>query len=658
MQLDSRKLITLINWASHHRTPVSAAIHAVLFAFSLLLAFGLATNFNTIAPWLTDVFLPLVIPVVAIKLIVFQAMGVWRGSWRYVGLRDLLSVTIASVTATFVVVLALYAAENVAMWQLRRRIFDPDLLPDSVFLIDWAATIGLVAVARMSIRLYHEEYRDPSAGGTVYALIVGAGDAGEALLRELLRLTDQDYIVVGFLDENVARIGNRIHGVEVLGAPADIQEILAAEPIDEVLIAMPSATQRQIREIVEQCQGTNIRVRIIPQVADVIEGRVTVSQLREVSIEDLLGRKPVELDADAIETYIKDRCVIVTGAGGSIGSEMCRQIARFHPSRLALVEQAENNLFEIERELRARFAGIEITPFVCDIADAARVNTIFERVRPSAVFHAAAHKHVPMMELNPGEAIKNNVRGTRIVADACARHGVEKMVMISTDKAVNPSSIMGCTKRVAEMYVQELSDRSDTQFVTVRFGNVLGSSGSVIPIFKAQIAAGGPVTVTHPDMKRYFMTIPEAAQLVLQAGAMGNGGEIFLLDMGTPVRIVDLARDLITLSGLRPDEDIEVVFTGVRPGEKLLEELSIEGEDVSRTSHPKIGIWKRRPDDFDRVCRGIEDLMAIADRATLGEIRERLRRLVPEYVPDPLADPNGSAVAESDRTSASAVSIN
>lgn len=658
MQRDRRKLITLINWASHHRTPVSIAIHAAIFTFSLLLAFGLATNFNTVEPWLTETFLKLVLPVVIVKLIVFQAMGVWRASWRYVGLRDLLSVTIASVTSTFLVVLSLYAIENLAMWRLHRRFFDPELLPDSVFLIDWAATIALVAVARISIRLYHEEYRDPSGGGTVRALIVGAGDAGEALLRELLRMTDQDYVVVGFLDENVARIGNRIHGVEVLGGPTEIDEVLRIEPVDEVLIAMPRATQRQIREIVEQCQGTNVRVRIIPQVADLIDGRVQVSQLREVSIEDLLGRDPVELDSAAIDTYLRDRCVLVTGAGGSIGSEMCRQIARFRPALIALVEQAENNLFEIERELRARFPELQTIPLVCDIADAGRVDAIFHRARPSAVFHAAAHKHVPMMELNPGEAIKNNVGGTRVIADAAARHGVEKVVMISTDKAVNPSSIMGCSKRVAEMYVQELSDRSDTQFVTVRFGNVLGSSGSVIPIFKQQIAAGGPVTVTHPDMKRYFMTIPEAAQLVLQAGAMGNGGEIFVLDMGQPVRIIDLARDLITLSGLRPDEDIEIVFSGVRPGEKLYEELSIEGEDVSRTSHPKIGIWRRRPDDFNRICRGIDDLIAVADQASLHDIREVLQQIVPEYVPDPLADPNGAATPTGTPASPSAVSIN
>jgi FlaA1/EpsC-like NDP-sugar epimerase len=312
---------------------------------------------------------------------------------------------------------------------------------------------------------------------------------------------------------------------------------------------------------------------------------------------------------------------------------MCRQIARFEPRRLILIEQAENALFEIDRELRGQFEHLSIVPYVADCCDAARLRWVFEQERPSAVFHAAAHKHVPMMEINPGEAIKNNVAGTRTVVDAAAEAGVDKMVFISTDKAVNPTSIMGCTKRVAELYVQQLSARCKTQFVTVRFGNVLGSSGSVIPIFKQQIAAGGPVTVTHPEMTRYFMTIPEAAQLVLQAGTMGKGGEIYVLDMGEPVRIVELAQDMITLSGLRPGEDIEIVYCGVRPGEKLYEELSVVGENISPTQHPKIGIWKHRPEDWEQICTGIDGLVASADCGDREAIRSHLARLVPEYEP-------------------------
>jgi FlaA1/EpsC-like NDP-sugar epimerase len=322
---------------------------------------------------------------------------------------------------------------------------------------------------------------------------------------------------------------------------------------------------------------------------------------------------------------------------------MCRQIARFGPQRLLLIEQAENGLFEIDRELRASFPGLDIVPCVADICDRERLDRLFATHEPSAVFHAAAHKHVPMMELNPGEAIKNNVVGTQTVADAAVAAGVAKMVMISTDKAVNPTSIMGCSKRVAELYVQQLSARTSTQFVTVRFGNVLGSSGSVVPIFRRQIEEGGPVTVTHPEMKRYFMTIPEAAQLVLEAGAMGGGGEIFVLDMGEPVKIVDLARDMIQLSGLRPDVDIDIEFTGIRPGEKLFEELSIAGEDVSVTKHPKIGIWRHRPEDWDRLCAGIRSLVAIADDAAHPEIVARLRSLVPEFQPEQNGLPVGDA---------------
>jgi FlaA1/EpsC-like NDP-sugar epimerase len=330
---------------------------------------------------------------------------------------------------------------------------------------------------------------------------------------------------------------------------------------------------------------------------------------------------------------------MVTGAGGSIGSEMCRQLIRFKPKRLILAEQAEQNLFEIDKELRREHRDITIVPYIMDIGEAKRVEHVFSAERPSAVFHAAAHKHVPMMELNPSEAIKNNVHGTRTIADAAVKYDCEKFVMISTDKAVNPTSVMGCSKRVAEMYIQGLNARVSTQFVTVRFGNVLGSSGSVIPIFREQIARGGPVTVTHPEMVRYFMTIPEAAQLVLQAASMGNGGEIFVLDMGEPVKIVDLARDLITLSGFRPEEDIKIEFSGIRPGEKLYEELAIEGEDVAQTGHPKIGIWQNIPVDVDELVPVIEEFVGCVDGLPREEIRDRLKKIVPEFQLEPPMTP-------------------
>ncbi|MHC4753973.1 MAG: UDP-N-acetylglucosamine 4,6-dehydratase family protein, partial [Planctomycetota bacterium] len=369
-------------------------------------------------------------------------------------------------------------------------------------------------------------------------------------------------------------------------------------------------------------------------ITDIASGRYRVSQIRDVDINDLLGRDVVQLDLDLIEAFTKDKTILVTGAGGSIGSEMCRQLCNFKPRLLLLIEQAENPLFEIERELTNKFPDISLKALICNITDRPRVEEIFERYKPQVVIHAAAHKHVPLMELNPGESIKNNVIGTIVIAETADRFGSTNFVMISTDKAVNPTSLMGSSKRIAELHIQDLNRTSKTDFVTVRFGNVLGSNGSVVPIFKKQIALGGPVTVTHPEMQRYFMTIPEASQLVLQAATMGKGGEIFVLDMGEPVKIVDLARELITLSGFRPGEDIEIKFTGSRPGEKLFEELSIRGEDMQTTRHSKIGIWKNIPMDREQLQAGITELLEVAKTQDHGLIVAKIKKLVPEYIGD------------------------
>ncbi|MCH7526310.1 MAG: polysaccharide biosynthesis protein, partial [Planctomycetes bacterium] len=623
------------------------------FVIALLGAFALAYNFRAAfvpAPrasgtWFVPFFLPLCAMAVPIKVIVFGWMRQYRGSWRYVGLRDLLDVIRATHVSSFLFVTAYFVLENVWEWDSGHRLIDHgvELLPlrQSVFLLDWAGTIGLVSLCRMVVRLYQEEVRAEQSDTQTRVLILGAGDTGEAVLREILRMPRTRFEVVGFLDDRSTEHGRTIHGVEVLGLVSDIRDICGRYLIEEILIAMPKATPRQIRNIVEICEGANLRFRIVPAVEDVIEGRLQVSQLRNVDIEDLLGRDPVELDTKSIAEDLSDNRILVTGAGGSIGSEMCRQIAAYKPQRLILVEQAEHALFEIDRELRSRFEGIRVTPYVADICDTQRIRSIFRREKPTTIFHAAAHKHVPMMEINPGEAIKNNIVGTRTVADAAVDAGIAKVVIISTDKAVNPTSIMGCSKRVAEMYVQQLSTAANTQFITVRFGNVLGSSGSVVPIFRRQIADGGPLTVTHPDMMRFFMTISEAAQLVLQAGTMGTGGEIFVLDMGDPVKIVDLAKDMITLSGYRPGIDIDIEFTGPRPGEKLIEELAIAGENVSRTKHAKIGIWENRPEDFAQVCAGIDRLVELADSDSAEAVRAELKRVVPEYheeaFPDPVA---------------------
>jgi FlaA1/EpsC-like NDP-sugar epimerase len=369
----------------------------------------------------------------------------------------------------------------------------------------------------------------------------------------------------------------------------------------------------------------------MPGIDQLISGQVTLNQLRSVAIEDLLGREPVMLDTQSLEAMLKDHVVLVTGAGGSIGSELCRQVARFAPKRLVLVERSEPALFEIHRELVAHHAAVDLVPCIADICDVGRVRAVFGAHRPTVVVHAAAHKHVPMMEWNPGEAIKNNVGGTKTVADAAHEFGVQQFVMVSTDKAVNPTSMMGATKRVAELYVQALNQRSKTRFVAVRFGNVLGSAGSVIPIFKEQIAKGGPVTVTDPEMRRYFMTIPEASQLVLQAATIGRGGEIFVLDMGQPVRIVDLARDLITLSGLVPDKDIEIRFTGLRPGEKLFEELSTAEEKAEKTRHPKIYIGRLPSRPVEEISRQVAGLLEGVDELDVAEAVRRVREVVPEF---------------------------
>ena len=642
---------------------LSIAAHVLIFACAWFLAFGLAYNFSRsptlgrpfvwikslftqVAPpepgasdWFLEFFLPLLVPVVAIKVMVFVVMGLHRASWRYVSLRDVFAVARGAWWGFLGTFLLYYGLQNARTFGLDIQTFG-DKFPDSVFVLDFAGTIALVCGARLAVRLYHEEVRPAVDGVAPKLLILGAGNAGENVVREILRMPVSRYRVVGFLDDDETKWGGQIHGFEVLGPIENIKPVCAEYAVDEILIAIPSATRERLRKVVELCQGTNLRFKTLPALEDLIAGRASVKEIRDVDIHDLLGRAPVRLDEGQIRQFIYERVVMVTGAGGSIGAEMCRQIARFEPQRLILVEQAEPGLFPIDQELRRAFSRSDFVPYIADICDRGRLEWIFEHQRPSAVFHAAAHKHVPMMEHNPGEAIKNNIRGTRTVADVATMYGCEKFVMISTDKAVNPTSVMGCSKRVAEMYIQGLDARSETQFVTVRFGNVLGSSGSVIPIFKEQIARGGPVTVTHPDMVRYFMTIPEASQLVLQAASMGHGGEIFVLDMGEQVRIVDLAREMITLSGFRPDVDIRIEFCGMRPGEKLYEELAIDGEGVSRTAHPKIGIWQNIPVEWKPLVEQIDRLVADADRLNRDEARRRLKQIVPEFyleTPPPLA---------------------
>jgi FlaA1/EpsC-like NDP-sugar epimerase len=598
-----------------------------------MMAFLLVNNMQFQREWFVTQYPRLLVFFIIVKLIVFGYFRQFQGWWRFVGISDLLAIVKASLVSTLILVVlwfSLLMAEPVRKYLLEFTTFS-----QAIFILDMFSTIVLLGGLRMAVRLYHEEFRTEQLGKLKRFLIVGAGNAGEALLRELHRMPVEQYEVVGFIDDDPAKQGMNIHGIPVLGRVDQLPQICKKQNIEEIAIAMPIATARQLRKVVQICEGAKVRFRTVPSVADIASGRYRVSQIRDVDINDLLGRQVVQLDLDIIEQYLKSKIILVTGAGGSIGSEMCRQVCYFEPKLLLLLEQAENALFFIERELRKSFPKVAMETLICDITDKKRVEQIFEKFKPQVVIHAAAHKHVPLMEINPGEAIKNNVIGTKTIADAADKYGAGNFVMISTDKAVNPTSIMGSSKRVAEMYIQDLNRTSDTHFVTVRFGNVLGSNGSVVPIFKNQIASGGPVTVTHPEMKRYFMTIPEASQLVLQAAAMGKGGEIFVLDMGEPVKIVDLAKELITLSGFRPGEDIEIVFTGIRPGEKLFEELSIKGEDMMPTCHAKIGIWENNITfSREQLHQMINSLIVTADMQDYMQIVSAIKQIVPEYIGD------------------------
>lgn len=448
------------------------------------------------------------------------------------------------------------------------------VLPRSIYILTALVLTFFVGGTRLSLRVYSYLTSKPQYIQMTQklnkVLVIGAGDAGAMLAREIERYHSGKRKIIGFIDDDRDKQGKTMFGIRVLGSRYDIEQVVADTDANEIIIAMPSVKGKEIKEIIDVCKNTNCKLTILPGVYEIIEGTVSVNQLRPVEVEDLLGRDPVKLDTKNVSAYITGKVVLITGAGGSIGSEICRQVAKMQPQKMLLLGKGENSIYEISQELSIEYPQIRKVPIIADVRDEERINGIMDHFHPHVVFHAAAHKHVPLMEYQPMEAVRNNVLGTKVVAEAASKNGVETFVMISTDKAVNPTSVMGCTKRVAEMFVQSMNSISETRFAAVRFGNVLGSRGSVIPLFKKQIAKGGPVTVTHPDMKRYFMTIPEASQLVLQAGAMAEGGEVFVLDMGEPVKIYDLARDMITLSGMIPEVDIEIKFTGLRPGEKLL----------------------------------------------------------------------------------------
>ena len=598
-------------------------LQAAIVVASLWGAFAVRFDFNISSVQLSR-FYSLLPALLAIKLGVFWWQGLFRGWWRYVSMADLVVIVRANVIASLLFLLYAFLA------------YRGTNIPRSVLVLDWMFCFLFMGGVRFFTRALREHYlpmparnRQPRSR----LLVVGAGDAGQMIAREIRLNPALNLEVVGFVDDDPRKRKQSFQGFPVLGKIRRIGRICQEQGVDEIVIAIPSASGKDLRHIVELCQATGVKFKTLPGVGQLIDGKISIQQVKDVELEDLLGRASVKLDLSRIEACLKGKRVLVTGAGGSIGSEICRQVARFHPKKIVLFENAETPLFQIERELRMKFPGLRIVPIIGDIRFKARVEAIFDEFLPEVVFHAAAYKHVPMMECNPAEAANNNVRGTRIIADAAHQFKVERFVMISTDKAVNPTNVMGASKRAAELYVQALAKRSRTNFVTVRFGNVLGSNGSVIPIFKEQIAKGGPVTVTHPEVTRFFMTIPEASQLVLQAGSMGKGGEIFLLDMGEPVKIVKLAEELIQLSGYRPYEDIEIAFTGLRPGEKLYEELLLAGEGVQPTCHEKIMVAKAAEGDEAVLVRQIEELYLLARAVDLAGVVVKLQEMVPEFQP-------------------------
>jgi FlaA1/EpsC-like NDP-sugar epimerase len=606
---------------------IQVALDLTILSLAFWLAFLFRFEFEIPKFWLRVLLLTWPYAVLAhyVGLLVF---GVPRMSWRYVNMYDVGRILAAMASSFFVLVAARLIGPHII------HHFDIVLMPLGVLTMDCAiGFLGLVGVRTLR-RLrgeQHDRKRREAGQERHRVLLIGAGQVGVAVAREIANRPDLGLNPVGFLDDDPVKVGTTIGGLPVLGLTKDVSAISERKRVRRALITLASAPGGHIRRITELCRNAELDTKIIPSLYEIVGSKVNLSRIREVAIEDLLGREPVQLDEAVVSASIRSRVVLVTGAGGSIGSELCRQICRFGPARLVLAERFENALFEIHRELVTSFPHIAIEPRVADVCDGKRMEQIFDSTMPKIVFHAAAHKHVPMMEWNPGEAVKNNVGGTRAVAELAHRYGVERFVLVSTDKAVNPTSVMGATKRVAELFLQVLAAQSSTRFVTVRFGNVLGSAGSVVPIFREQIAKGGPITITHPDMQRYFMTIPEATQLVLQAGAMGEGGEIFILDMGQPVRIVDLARDLISLSGLRPGEDVDIVFSGVRPGEKLFEELSTAIEQADRTKHPKIYIGRAKAPAYEGLLRDIGALVTQAHDGEPDLLRQSLAELVPEY---------------------------
>jgi FlaA1/EpsC-like NDP-sugar epimerase len=612
------------------------AVDLLLLTGALYAAHLIRFDFDVPPHFLTSFYRILPYVLVA-KIVCFYYFDLYRGMWRYTSIADLMNILkAASIGSLLIICFILLKYRFVGFSR-------------SIFLIDWCLTILFVSGFRLVVRIYFETVGTGKSWletlrsiitpfkrkipGTRNLLIIGAGDCGEKIFREIRDNARLLYNIVGFLDDNPTKVGMKIHGISVLSDIGDIKAVAKKVKADEALIAIPSANSIEIRRIVEICKDSGIDFKTVPGMGELIDGRVTVNTIREVAYRDLLGREIVRLEKEQIGAYLKDQLVLVTGAGGSIGSELCRQICRFKPQKIILFERAESPLHAIELELKQAYKEVQVVMVLGDIQDKNHLNKAFEANRPHIVFHAAAYKHVPMLEIQPWRAIDNNVLGTKNLIEISTAYGVARFVFVSTDKAVRPANVMGASKRLSEMLVQGQNGcgLSDTKFMIVRFGNVVGSVGSVVPLFKKQIQRGGPVTVTHPDVTRFFMTIPEACQLILQAGVMGNGGEIFILDMGTPIKITDIARDLIRLSGFEPDVDIKIEYIGLRPGEKLYEELITEGENIVPTRHKKIMVLKGIECDLQLLNGKVDELAHFAEEQDGAQVKMKLKQIIPEY---------------------------
>lgn len=607
---------------------------AVLFVAALFLAYLIRFEFSLDAVNSIQVF-HLLLWTVPLKFIIFLSGGLYSGMWRFTGVRDFWLLVRACLLSNVFIMLIILVTTRFEGYSR------------GVFIADGIITFIMTGGARMAIRLFFSRYNSgadlsqPVNVRMTRVLIIGAGQAGEKILREIMDNYNLHYNVVGFIDDDAGKQGRTIHGIPVLGDVENLAAVIKQEDIQQILIAVPSAKGDQIRRIVEACQQSNTSYKILPGIGDLIDGRVSVKLLRDISYEDLLGRSPVHLDTKGIRDYLDGKTILVTGSGGSIGSELCRQIMKYQPASIILVDSSEANLFNIQMEMQNEYYCRHCEAVLGRVQNVSLMDSVFKKYKPEVVFHAAAYKHVPMMEKNPWQAVYNNIVGSRVVMELAVKYHVDRFVLVSTDKAVRPTNVMGASKRVTELIMQ-CQQGNGTRFMAVRFGNVVGSSGSVIPFFRRQIEHGGPVTVTHPEVNRFFMTIPEASQMILQAGTMGEGGEVFILRMGTPVKIVDMARDLIRLSGKEPDVDIKIVFTGLREGEKLYEELITVGEDILPTAHEKVMVL-RSNNHFNGAAdsqsakeylyREIDELVEIAARHDAKGIKAKLKEIVPEFAP-------------------------